>query len=256
MATKEVSTSVSADRPNYQSYVNRGRTKRMNWKSTICHFRKFISSVNSTAEQEQMIRGTPFSWILDLPDSSFVRAQVQNMFDNWDHEEKNFIFHGKKLNFTKVDVGLILGLPDNGDIVRLDLNEASSALYMEFFRESDCSAKHLEKLIRKSRSNDKLYCQLFILYFFTTVLFCGSSSVLRIPVLSLIDCVDDFDNLARFNWCNAVYSFMAQQLDSIGLELTLRPKPQVADATPKAPLLKGFPNILAVSPITYIARYV
>ncbi|XP_042404814.1 uncharacterized protein LOC121995028 [Zingiber officinale] len=52
------------------------------------------------------------------------------------------------------------------------------------------------------------------------------NNISRLPVQSLIDCVDDFANLGRYNWCKAVYDYISPQLAAIGPMLSLRPKPE------------------------------
>lgn len=146
------------------------------------------------------------------------------MFDNWNSEEKCFIFQCFKLNFIKIDVALILSLPNYGELIPVHIDIASNQLYSQHFKVCDYT-KELEKLIKNSKSQqnpraDKLYCQLFILYFLY-VFFFITSSILRLYIISLIDCVDDLAKLIRYNWCDEMYNYMASQMELIVMIISL-----------------------------------
>lgn len=233
------------------AYRKKMHWKKMHWKSNLFQFRSFIVSVGPSDSHIERLSKTPFSWVLDIPESPNIRGFVQNMFDNWDYEAKCFIFQDVRVNFTMKDVSLILGLPNHGDAVPMHVDAAFSQLYLQHFQDSHCSKKDLEKrLIQIRRETNPasviLFCKFFILYFFVCVFFTTTSSISKLPALSLIDCVDDLDNLGKYNWCEALYNYMAPQMEAIGTVLSLRSKPQSLEST-KKPMLKGFARLLAVS---------
>lgn len=101
-------------------------------------------------------------WVLDIPENPNLRGLVKNMFNNWNYKNKCFIFQGLKLKFIKIDVMLILSLPNHEDPVPMDEDAASNQFFLQHFKDSNCTKKELEKLIRSSKSQqipraNKLY---------------------------------------------------------------------------------------------------
>ena len=143
---------------------------------------------------------------------------------------------------------MLLGIADRGASIPIDSAKASSDIFLTYFsNKKEATRSRIEELLKfygncyEEEDDVLLFCKFYILYIFVCVLF--SSSTYKVP-LSLIDIVDDFENLDRFNWVEAIHEFMAPQLPKIG---DIFSSTETKHANTNLPYLKGFAGLLAVS---------
>lgn len=66
-----------------------------------------------------------------------------------------------------------------------------------------------------------IFCIVNFLFYIFCAYFFYANIVSNLLESSLINCVDDFKNVYKYNWCKALYEYMAPQIEVINVILSL-----------------------------------
>lgn len=109
---------------------------------------------------------------------------------------QTFKFSNVSIDFT--DMSLLLNIVDKGASVPINLTDSMGDLYLSYLSKKESTRWKFEmfKIYSHKIELDEDVLKFYILYIFDCVLF--FFSIYKVSI-SMIDIVDDFENLSRFN---------------------------------------------------------
>lgn len=167
---------------------------------------------------------TPFLHLFAFPTGTQSNnAVLHQILLMWDNNKHCFSFKGSNLYFTSEEVSLVMCLPSKGQDVSYSraysrAKPYNSALRCKYFSPNKHITKPqieraiLDALDKNHAPNDVV--GLLVMYLFTTVLFPQSSGY--VPV-HMFQYVEDVENISKYNWGDAVYGMLKDNIPSCSL---------------------------------------
>jgi hypothetical protein len=163
---------------------------------------------NLTPIHKALLAETPFIHLFAFPVSSHANNPALNcMLLYWEDKKGAFVVSGKDLKFTEEEVGLVMGLAVEGEVVQYTRggDNGNSLRNRHFSPKGKISVPQLENAIRNAltkQSAEEDVVGLLVMYLFTMILFPLASGL--VPA-HLFHYAEDFRNLRNYNWAQAVH---------------------------------------------------
>ena len=180
----------------------------INCRCSPIYFRNFLDRLGLDEPALKLFRSTPFGHFLDVPPVCTERPLLDALLGCWDEECQHFRFGESVVEFTSINVALILGLRKHGIFVDLESKSRASRLWTKYFQGvSRITRKDTEDILSSiardlSGSNMEDFTKILVLFLLQVVLFPLSSYTLR---AGLVDYVDDLQKLGGYAWVEVVW---------------------------------------------------
>ena len=197
----------------------------INCRCSPIYFRNFLDRLGLDEPALKLFRSTPFGHFLDVPRLCTERPLLDALLGCWDEECQHFRFGQSVVEFTSIDVALILGLKKYGMFVNLESKSRASRLWTKYFNGvSKISRKNTEDILSSmardlSGSNMEDFTKILVLFLFQVVLFPLSSYTLR---SGLVDYVDNLQRLGGYAWSEVVWENVMKEIRHGALAIKAR----------------------------------
>ena len=144
----------------------------INCRCSPKYFRDFVDRLGLDETALKQFRSTPFGHFLDVPLVCIERPLLDALLSCWDEECQHFRFGESVVEFTSIDVALVLGLSKHGMFVDLESRSRRAPLWTKYFKGvSRITRKDTEDILASiardlSGSNMEDFTKILVLFLF------------------------------------------------------------------------------------------
>ncbi|KAM5572232.1 hypothetical protein ABKV19_012344 [Rosa sericea] len=200
------------------------------YRCNMLAFLKIMLKVKErlTKSHLQLLQKTPFwplisafyNGLISESDCKKSESDINDIIQCYNSNSKCFEFGSRSASLTPEDISVILGLPQEGETLRVTglfgVNRYTSDFVERYFKDEKRVKKTLvddglEKALQGKRETDREdVVRLIILELFITFLFCNAGSTIG---WKLVRCCEELENMSRYSWAKAVADFLSSTLE-------------------------------------------
>ncbi|PRQ17481.1 putative aminotransferase-like, plant mobile domain-containing protein [Rosa chinensis] len=200
------------------------------YRCNMLAFLKIMQKVRErlTKSHLELLQQTPFwplisafyNGLISENDCKKSESDINEIIQCYNSNSKCFEFGSRSASLTPEDISAILGLPQEGETLRVTglfgVNRYTSDFVERYFKDEKRVKKTLvddglEKALQGKRETDREdVVRLIILELFITFLFCNAGSTIG---WKLVRCCEELENMSRYSWAKAVADFLSSTLE-------------------------------------------
>ncbi|XP_062030098.1 uncharacterized protein LOC133745957 [Rosa rugosa] len=200
------------------------------YRCNMLAFLKIMQKVRErlTKSHLELLQQTPFwplisafyNGMISENDCKKSESDINDIIQCYNSNSKCFEFGSRSASLTPEDISVILGLPQEGETLRVTglfgVNRYTSDFVERYFKDEKRVKKTLvddglEKALQGKRETDREdVVRLIILELFITFLFCNAGSTIG---WKLVRCCEELENMSRYSWAKAVADFLSSTLE-------------------------------------------
>ncbi|KAK9927027.1 hypothetical protein M0R45_024232 [Rubus argutus] len=198
-----------------------------------CNMLSFLKTMQKIKERLseshlELLQRTPFwplisafyNGMISESDCKKSESDINDIVQCYNSNTMCFEFGSTSVSLTPEDVSVILGLPQEGETLKVrgvfGVNRYTSDFVERYFKDEKRVKKTLvddglEKALQGKRETDREdVVRLILLELFITFLFCNAGSTIG---WKLVKCCEELENISRYSWPKAVADFLSGSLE-------------------------------------------